>query len=161
MGLWCCGYFCLCVRCRFSVVTGDKRCVGIYPNNLFISYKIRNTVLFCWPLVLIFWCNKKIFNDRMMLNVFFHLFLFWWLCCSKQRWAAHPQDEAELPGSGAVLQRCAGIVGEKTDSPRQNDCPARQGGDLSCTLPRWETCVCTFLSERKGLSLILLTAVYV
>lgn len=77
---------------------------------------------------------------KMMLNMYFGLFLSCWLCCSEQGRAAHPQDEAELPGSGPVLQRRSGIVGEKTDSPGQDDGPARQGGGVPCSLPRWEMC---------------------
>ena len=80
--------------------------------------------------------DRRIFADKMMLYVFFHLFLFWQLWRSEPGRAAHPQDEAELPGSGPVLQRCAGIVGEKTDSPGQNDSPTGQGGDVSRSLPR-------------------------
>lgn len=76
-------------------------------------------------------------------NVFFDLFKLCCWYCSKPRWAAHSQNEAELPGSGPVLQRCTGIVGEKTDSSRQNDSPTRQGGDVPCTLPRWaRVCMC-------------------
>lgn len=64
-----------------------------------------------------------------------------WLSGSEPWWTAHTQDETELSGRGPVLQRCSGTVGEKTNSPRQNNCSARQEGVIPCTLPRWMVCV--------------------
>lgn len=72
-----------------------------------------------------------------------------WLSGSEPWWTAHTQDETELSRSGPVLQRCSGTVGEKTNSPRQNNRSTRQEGVIPCALPRWLwcvwVCVCTFI----------------
>lgn len=87
-----------------------------------------------------------------------------WLSGSEPWWTAHTQDETELSGSGPVLQRCSGTVGEKTNSPGQNHCSARQEGVIPCTLPRWMmgvwVCVHSFSSlyECRLLFLFLLYA---
>lgn len=147
------------------MVTGNKRVEGLYPHLLWnlrcfnllhcCFTKATSEWLYCQysPILVGLWCwfsgaTRELRVDlvKVILNMFCRAF-FWfcWLCCSEPRWAAHPQDEAELPGGGPVLQRRAGIVGEKTDGPRQNDGPARQGGDVPCTLPRWNMCVCMYL----------------
>lgn len=82
--------------------------------------------------------------------VFMHLHSCNWSSGSESRWTAHTQDETELSGSGPVLQRCSGTVGEKTNSPRQNNRSARYEGVIWCTLPRWMVCawVCVYINLR-------------
>jgi len=99
-------------------------------------------------------------RDKTMLNKFLFClapfsFLFFLLVpamlrCSEQRRAAHPHDEAALPGGGPVLQGGAGAVGEKAVGPGQNHGPTGQGGGVPRSQPGWETGLFVFWRAARG-----------
>lgn len=94
----------------FGVIVDFVSCVSIVPKGLTVC-------ILSWSFLPVLLMPSLAERCSVCSLICFSSSWFNW---SESRWAAHPQNEAQLPGSVYLLQGSSGGLGEKTNSSRQN-----------------------------------------